>query len=81
MSNFPEDFLWGGAIAANQAEGGYLEDGKGLSIADILPVGEERIQKIPLKLSDGTFYPNHEAIDFYHRYKADIALFAELGLT
>ncbi|MCJ1969557.1 glycoside hydrolase family 1 protein [Lactococcus carnosus] len=80
MSNFPEDFLWGGAIAANQAEGGYLEDGKGLSIADILPVGEERIQKIPLKLSDDTFYPNHEAIDFYHRYEADIDLFAELGL-
>jgi len=42
MSVFPKDFLWGGAIAANQAEGAYLEDGKGLSVADILPVGEKR---------------------------------------
>lgn len=81
---FPNNFLWGGAIAANQAEGAYLEDGKGLTIVDLLPTGEKRrdIMKgnvpslIPL---DGEFYPSHEAIDFYHRYKEDIALFAEMG--
>lgn len=77
---FPKDFLWGGAIAANQAEGAYQEDGKGLSIADILPVGEERIGKVSLELNEKNFYPSHEAIDFYHRYEEDIEHFAELGL-
>ncbi|MFB5267003.1 6-phospho-beta-glucosidase [Paenibacillus enshidis] len=86
MSNsvFPSDFLWGGAIAANQAEGAYLEGGKGLTIVDLLPTGEHRraIMKgnvpsfTPLK---GEFYPSHEAIDFYHRYKEDMVLFAEMG--
>ncbi|AWB43031.1 6-phospho-beta-glucosidase [Paenibacillus sp. CAA11] len=86
MSNFrfPENFLWGGAIAANQAEGAYLEDGKGLSSVDLLPTGENRrsIMKgnvpsfTPL---EGEFYPSHEAIDFYHHYKEDMALFAEMG--
>ncbi|MFB5762808.1 6-phospho-beta-glucosidase [Paenibacillus medicaginis] len=86
MSNsvFPSDFLWGGAIAANQAEGAYLEGGKGLTIVDLLPTGEHRraIMKgnvpsfTPL---EGQFYPSHEAIDFYHRYKEDMVLFAEMG--
>ncbi|MDP4098907.1 6-phospho-beta-glucosidase [Paenibacillus sp. P96] len=86
MSNnvFPSDFLWGGAIAANQAEGAYLAGGKGLTIVDLLPTGEHRrsIMKgnvpafTPL---EGEFYPSHEAIDFYHRYKEDMALFAEMG--
>jgi len=81
---FPKDFLWGGAIAANQAEGAYLEDGKGLTIVDLLPSGEKRrsIMKgnVPslTPLAD-QFYPSHEAIDFYHRYQEDIALFAEMG--
>ncbi|MCM3701835.1 6-phospho-beta-glucosidase [Paenibacillus macerans] len=81
---FPENFLWGGAIAANQAEGAYLEGGKGLTLVDLLPTGEQRrsIMKgnVPsFKPLDGEFYPSHEAIDFYHRYKEDIALFAEMG--
>ncbi|MGY3717888.1 6-phospho-beta-glucosidase [Sutcliffiella cohnii] len=85
MSNkFPKNFLWGGAIAANQAEGAYLEGGKGLSIVDLLPTGPNRraIMKgnvpafTPLKEE---FYPSHEAIDFYNRYKEDVALFAEMG--
>lgn len=42
MSNFPKDFLWGGAIAANQAEGAYNLDGKGLSVQDVAPKGLER---------------------------------------
>ena len=86
MSNytFPNHFLWGGAIAANQAEGAYLEDGKGLTIVDLLPTGEKRrdIMKgnVPsLMPLEGEFYPSHEAIDFYHRYQEDIASFAEMG--
>ncbi|WP_322922919.1 6-phospho-beta-glucosidase [Paenibacillus campi] len=86
MSNFtfPEHFLWGGAIAANQAEGAYLEDGKGLTLVDLLPTGENRrnIMKgyVPsLTPLAHEFYPSHEAIDFYHRYPEDIALFAEMG--
>lgn len=84
-SQFPNGFLWGGATAANQMEGGYKEGNKGLNIADVLPGGKERYNVLlnpgfdfeihPEKYS----YPNHEAIDFYHRYKEDIALFAEMG--
>lgn len=84
QSTFPENFLWGGAIAANQAEGAYLEGGKGLTTVDLLPTGKERFSFMlgkvdSLKLKDGVYYPSHEAIDFYHRYKEDIALFAEMG--
>lgn len=83
-SQFPNDFLWGGALAANQCEGAYLAGGKGLSSVDLLPTGDKRrnIMKgdvpsfTPLQ---GDFYPSHEAIDFYNRYKEDIALFAEMG--
>lgn len=80
MSKFPTGFLWGGAIAANQAEGAYLMDGKGLSIADILPVGKNRFDNLTLEIRDGVFYPSHDAIDFYHTYKEDIAILAEAGL-
>lgn len=81
---FPQNFLWGGAIAANQAEGAYLEGGKGLSIVDLLPTGAKRRAimqgSVPsLTPLEGEFYPSHEAIDFYHRYPEDIALFAEMG--
>ena len=38
QTKFPENFLWGGAIAANQAEGAYNEDGKGLDIASCFPM-------------------------------------------
>ena len=72
---FPKGFLWGGAVAANQCEGAYNEDGKGLDIQDIMPRGiMGALTAEPtadnLKLT---------AIDFYHRYKEDIALFAEMG--
>lgn len=72
---FPENFLWGGAVAANQCEGGYLTDGKGLSTQDLAPQGivgpiTEEPTEDNLKLI---------GIDFYHRYKADIRLFAEMG--
>lgn len=80
MSVFSENFLWGGAIAANQAEGAYREDGKGLSISDILPVGPNRFENLSLEIKDGIFYPSHEAIDFYHTYKEDVKLLAGMGL-
>ena len=75
MSIFPKNFLWGGAVAANQCEGAYQEDGKGLSVQDVLPRGIRGSRtKLPteenLKL---------EAIDFYHRYPQEIKMFAEMG--
>ncbi|MBP2099007.1 6-phospho-beta-glucosidase [Enterococcus rivorum] len=81
---FPEGFLWGGAVAANQCEGAYLEGGKGLTPVDILPDakhGRQDALKHPTKAmnTEYDFYPSHESIDFYHRYKEDIALFAEMG--
>lgn len=85
-SPFPDDFLWGGAIAANQAEGACFEGGKGLSTVDMIPYGEHRLavklgQEKRFTLKDDEFYPSHQAIDFYHRYKEDIALMAEMGFT
>lgn len=77
---FPDGFLWGGAIAANQAEGAYDIDGKGLSVADVLPVGKDRFAIDSLALEDGCYYPSHTGIDFYHTYKEDLKLLSELGL-
>ncbi|MFJ7977990.1 6-phospho-beta-glucosidase [Peribacillus sp. NPDC096379] len=75
-----KDFLWGGATAANQYEGAYLEAGKGLSIADVERGGKHgTIRTIDDYVKEGVFYPSHEATDFYHYYKEDIALFAEMG--
>ncbi|MCF0110300.1 MAG: family 1 glycosylhydrolase, partial [Erysipelotrichaceae bacterium] len=81
---FPEGFLWGGATAANQCEGAYDADGKGLSTVDVVPYGPDRMpvnrgQMRMLECDDKHMYPAHEAIDMYHHYKEDIALFAEMG--
>ena len=88
---FPKDFLWGGAIAANQAEGAWDVDGKGPSIADIeiLPEVYSRKQIVGFKhtkediekaLADQEgYYPRRSAIDFYHTYKEDLALMKEMG--
>ena len=83
-SNFQDDFLWGGAVAANQCEGAFDVDGKGLSPVDVLPdVHHGRWDALmnPTKAleTDYGFYPSHESIDFYHRYKEDLALMAEMG--
>lgn len=82
--HIPKDFLWGGAISANQAEGGYKKDGKGLSAVDILPAGKDREYAIfhPREAMNHVYdyYPSHEAIDFYHHYKEDIALLADMGI-
>ncbi|CNI64318.1 MULTISPECIES: 6-phospho-beta-glucosidase [Yersinia] len=85
-SIFPDGFLWGGALAANQAEGACFEGGKGLSTVDMIPHGPHRLavklgQEKRFSLREDEFYPSHQAIDFYHRYKDDIALMAEMGFT
>ena len=78
---FPEHFLWGGAVAAHQIEGGYDQQGRGLSCADVMTAGSNGVEReITHGIVEGKYYPNHEAIDFYHRYKSDIRLFKELGL-
>ena len=99
---FPKNFMWGGAIAANQSEGAFKEGGKGLSVSDVQTGGSvsepryvtyidkdgkpgkvKQFHPIPEGAThavlDGYNYPYHGAIDFYHRYKEDIALFAEMG--
>ena len=74
------DFLWGGATAANQYEGGYREGGRGLSINDVERGGAHgKIRQIDDEVMEGVYYPSHTATDFYHRYKEDIALFKEMG--
>lgn len=80
MAKFPEGFLWGGAVAANQCEGAWDVDGKGPSAADHWTGGNRTTpRRITLELEPDTFYPNHEGIDHYHHYKEDIAFFAEMG--
>lgn len=102
MIRFPKDFLWGGATACFQYEGGYKEKGRGLSSHDFETAGDiDKERQITLKLNNGTrgsidyrdsipdgaipyiyddiYYPSHQATDFYHHWKEDIALFAEMG--
>ena len=80
MKIFRKDFLWGGATAANQYEGAWDVDGKGVAIPDLCTNGTHTIPKrITDGVEEGTLYPSHEATDFYHHYKEDIALFAEMG--
>lgn len=83
MNNtFKEGFLWGGATAANQCEGAWNLDGKGESTADHFTAGSRtELRKFTRQIEPGLNYPSHEAIDFYHHYKEDIALFAEMGFT
>ncbi len=99
---FRKDFMWGGATAANQYEGGYLEGGRGLSTMDVrLPGNRNEYRKVSLVMPDGSYrfrnryepvgegakgcliegryYPSHNAVDFYHHWREDIALFGEMG--
>lgn len=78
------DFLWGGATAANQVEGGYDQGGRGLGSGDVIPKGDYRFPVMTGKLNykdvpEGEYYPSHEAVDHYHRFKEDVALMAEMG--
>ena len=92
---FPQGFLWGGAIAANQAEGAWNVDGKGPSVADAITwkpnlslkdydghmaLTDENIRDA-FEGKNDALYPKRRGIDFYHHYKDDIALFAEMGFT
>ena len=75
-----KDFLWGGAVAANQLEGAWNVDGKGDSVSDHCTNGTHTTPKrVTRNIEEGVLYPSHEAIDFYHHYEEDIALFAEMG--
>lgn len=81
--SFPTNFLWGGATAANQCEGAWDVDGKGPSISDHSRAGSRtasgrRVFDLEID-TDQYYYPSHTAIDFYHHYKDDLALFAEMG--
>uniref|UniRef100_A0A8H9YQP6 6-phospho-beta-glucosidase n=1 Tax=Pseudomonas tritici TaxID=2745518 RepID=A0A8H9YQP6_9PSED len=78
MKTFPKTFLWGGAVAANQVEGAYLEEGKGLSTSDVQPQGV--FGKVVERV-EGDSGIKDVAIDFYHRYPDDIKLFAEMGFS
>ena len=78
---FPKEFLWGGAVAANQCEGAWDVDGKGISIMDVFTGGDKNVaRRITPTVEDGEYYPNHVGIDFYHHYKEDIQMFKEMGL-
>lgn len=100
--SFPKKFFWGGATAANQCEGAWNVDGRGMAKTDVSTGGTATTPRyLTYRMPDGTpgkmeqfaskpagakfavldgyKYPNHDAIDFYHTYKEDIALFAEMG--
>ncbi|MEG0170236.1 glycoside hydrolase family 1 protein [Anaerorhabdus sp.] len=93
MIKFPEGFLWGGAIAANQCEGAWNIDGKGMSVADVAMykpnvdvkdyvsqwhTSQKNVEDA-MSATEDTYYPKRRGIDFYHHYKEDIALFQEMG--
>lgn len=80
--SFRKDFLWGGAVAANQFEGGWDLDGKGPSIADMLTNGSpSSARRITKSWEDGTYYPSHVGSDFYHHHEEDIKLMGEMGFN
>lgn len=80
IMSFPKDFLWGGAIAANQCEGGWNQGGRGPSISDFTTAGAHKVpRKVTINIEDSTYYPSHNGVKFYENYKEDIALFAEMG--
>ncbi len=79
-----KDFMWGGATAANQCEGGWKEGGRGMALVDVIPYGENRMPVMEgrmdyRELPVNSVYPGREAVDLYGHYKEDIALFAEMG--
>ena len=75
-----DEILWGGATAANQVEGAYLEDGKGLSIADVEQGSQVGVpREIHEDVRPGAYYPSHEAVDFYHHYEMPLNLVKKYG--
>jgi len=96
MKKFPKDFLWGGAIAASQADGAWDEDGKGIDTQDLRYFDaawdrETRQENRNINMTSARFaeamkaediehYPFRWGIDFYHNYKEDLVLFEEMGM-
>ena len=91
-NKFPENFLWGGALSACQAEGAYNVDGKTLTVPEVMPFNSKNDRKVTKQLKitremieeakndpDTVKYPKRRGIDFYHTYKEDMALFKEMG--
>ena len=79
---FNQGFLWGGATAANQFEGAWNEDGKGVSVPDMCTNGSHvHPKEVMTSLNDNRIYPSHEAVDFYHHYQEDIELLAQMGFN
>lgn len=77
-----KNFLWGGAIAAHQAEGAWNVDGKGISVSDVITSGTHKIDReITNGVVKGKNYPNHFGIDFYHTYNDDIQLLSDMGMN
>ena len=77
---FKKDFFWGGSTAADQCEGAWQEDGKGLNAVDVMTSGDVKTpREVTLEIDPNKNYPSHKAIDHYHRYKEDIDLFKEMG--
>lgn len=75
-----KNFLWGGALAAHQFEGGVLDTSKGYSVADVMTAGAHGVpREITDTIDPEKYYPNHIGIDFYHRYKEDVAMMADIG--
>ena len=81
LKSFPENFFWGAASAANQCEGAWQAEGKGVSISDVMTNGTHKEPRriTPVIDEDRYFYPSHEAVDFYHHYQEDIALCKEMA--
>ena len=77
-----KDFLWGGALAAHQFEGGVLETSKRFKCRRVMTAGAHGVpREITDGVIEGKYYPNHVGIDFYHHYKEDIAMFADMALN
>lgn len=93
QQGFPKDFMWGGAIAANQAEGAWNEGGKGWCIADInefrddVALAKKSNKEVTTDyvkqamVDEVGIYPKRNAINFYHTYKEDLELLAGLGIN
>ena len=91
MSGFEKNFLWGGAVAANQCEGAWDEDGKGMILAELdhndtnknhgisIPIRDLNYLK-KFKNDKETYFPKRNGINFYHTYKEDLSLLKEAGL-
>lgn len=85
-SIIPQTFLWGGSLSAHQCEGAYNQDGKGQSVSDFLPCVDKahvdkRLHPEALVENSDLYYPSHQSVDHYNRFKSDIDLFSQMGLN